>query len=208
MLDLMLAAVQSFESKLDEIRKEADAAERDLEAITETRKQLVAIVSNLAQEHARRTSAINKYNAEVEKIAKYGRRAIELAKTPLPVERENMPAVSAAVKGKKAIYAVVNEAATDLPNIDGRACGIYFLLRDKEIVYIGQSVDCFSRVSSHARDKMKNFNRACYVPVPQKELDDIEATMIALFKPEHNSRGVTNHADESLAIFNAIPLSA
>ena len=202
LLDSMLSAVKQFEGELENIKAEANAAARDLNTIAETRKQLVFLFSDIEQTHKKRTKAINGYNKEVERIAKYGRRAINLAKAPLPMEVKNMPAVTAAVKGKKEVYQMVNAVAMELPNIQGRARGIYFLLRGQDIVYIGQSVDCFSRVSTHATNDGKDFNRACYVPVVKEELNDMENTLIALFKPEYNTRGVTDHADESLAIFN------
>jgi hypothetical protein len=205
-INAIQSVVDACEKKLEKIRRDADNAERDFQAILETRKQLVSVFNAISSEHERRSRAIRKYNTEVETIAKYGKKALELSRTPLPIMAENLPSVAAAVRGKKEIHALVHSNATEVKSLGYRACGVYFLLLDDEIVYIGQSVDCFQRVSTHARDESKTFNRACYVSVPKEELDDIESVLIALFKPVHNSRGVTNHADESLALFNMAPM--
>jgi hypothetical protein len=198
-------AIGQLEEELKEIRKQADAAELNLDTIKSVRKNIVDRVTELSQEYTRRASAIDKYNLEVEKIVKYGKRAMELARNPLPMQLSHVPAIKKSVKGVKEIHAIVNDTAVeiDLINI---ACGVYFLLKQDEIVYIGQSVDCFSRVLSHMKDTSKDFNRACYFPVCREELDDIEETLIALFKPKQNRRGINNHSDDSLAILNTHPL--
>lgn len=201
MSDLMLSAVVEAELQLKAIREQADAAELDLEVITSVRKKLVSITEDLAKEHARRSAAINRYNLEVEKIIKHGRRAVDLAKTPLPLQIANMPAIKKALKGKEEIHAAVNEAAVKIE----KACGVYFLLKENEIVYIGQSINCFSRVSSHTNDATKDFNRVCYVPVNSDELNAIEEILIAIFKPKHNRAGVTVHFDESDFFIKATP---
>lgn len=200
--DFMSLGIGQLEEKIKEIRKQADVAELSLDTIMSVRKNIVDRVTELSQEYARRASAINKYNLEVEKIVKYGKRAMELTNTPLPMQLLNIPAIKKSVKGVKEIHAIVNDTATEIGSISYHACGIYFLLRQDKIVYIGQSVDCFSRVLTHTRDASKDFNRACYFPVSRDELNNIEETLIALFKPEHNSRGIKNHSDDSLAILN------
>lgn len=204
-IDAMVSAIEQFERKLEAAREEADEADRDLATIKDVRMRLHSVAVDLAREYERRCSAINKYNHEIKRIIRYGRKAIELAKSPLPAEAVNLPAVTSAMRGKKQVYAAVNAVATDAAKVE-KPCGVYFLLEGKEIVYIGQSIDCQKRVGTHIKETAKQFDRACFVPVDRESLNEVEATLIALFKPRHNLRGVMAHADESLAIFNGQPL--
>lgn len=180
-----------LENELVFIKDLADKSEEDLKVISEISKKLFGIYYEMEQEYKRRSRAIINYNREVDKINRYGKKVMEIAKEPLPVEIDFLPDLSQFInKDKEDIYHSVNSAARELPNIKERACGVYFLLRDHEIVYIGQSVDCYTRLRSHAQDSTKEFNRACYVPVPKEDLDNIEETLISLFKPEYNKKGV------------------
>lgn len=202
MNDLMLLAIEQFEDKLKEISLEASGIERDLENVTNIRKKLVSVVNDISQEYARKASAINKYNLEIERISKYGRRALELAKNTLPVEIQNIPEIKDAERISKEIHDSVKNKAIDFSSIKDKGCGVYFLLNDDDIVYIGQSVDCFNRVLTHSRDVRKEFNRTCYIPVCRDELNDIEETLISIFKPKHNVRGINSRDDNGSTSFN------
>ena len=68
-------------------------------------------------------------------------------------------------------------------------CGIYFLINGDSIVYVGQSVNVPSRVSSHYLDAAKDFNKFCYIPCNKEHLDAIESLYIHMFKPSLNGRG-------------------
>jgi hypothetical protein len=65
-------------------------------------------------------------------------------------------------------------------------CGIYFLISDDEIVYIGQSINVISRVASHKKDK--EFDSFSYVEVPKDGLSLFEAAYIDAYKPKLNER--------------------
>lgn len=67
------------------------------------------------------------------------------------------------------------------------SCGIYFLIRHGEIVYIGKTTDVFLRLSKHRRDG-KEFDAYNFMPCRQANLDDIEAAYIAAFLPYGNMR--------------------
>ena len=64
------------------------------------------------------------------------------------------------------------------------SCGIYFLVKDSMIVYIGQSTRLQSRIESHREDK--DFDDAFYFECPREELDDIERELIRGFSPRYN----------------------
>lgn len=65
--------------------------------------------------------------------------------------------------------------------------GIYFLIKDGVIVYIGQSKKVFSRIESHKDDSKKEFDSACYFECKEEELDTFEKVLIQAFWPKYNT---------------------
>ena len=63
--------------------------------------------------------------------------------------------------------------------------GVYFLILDERVVYIGQSVDVHCRISEHKR-RGRKFSRFFILSVPHESLDEIEAKYIVLLRPEGN----------------------
>lgn len=64
---------------------------------------------------------------------------------------------------------------------------IYFLCKANEVVYVGQSIGIASRLAQHRR--VKDFDRAFFLPVPRAELDAVEGAFIRLLKPKLNGAG-------------------
>ena len=65
--------------------------------------------------------------------------------------------------------------------------GVYFLLQDDKVVYVGQSVNVLQRLIQHLQAPgAKVFNRWCFIPVPQEQLNAQEQHYIGLFTPMHN----------------------
>lgn len=64
--------------------------------------------------------------------------------------------------------------------------GIYFLTKNDEIVYVGQSVNPIARIHSHQQEK--DFEKAYLLPVPREKLDEVEAAFIRFFRPRLNGR--------------------
>ena len=62
--------------------------------------------------------------------------------------------------------------------------GIYFLIKEKKIVYIGQSTNIFTRITTHA--KYKKFDSYSYIPCDQSILDKLESLYIHVYQPELN----------------------
>lgn len=65
----------------------------------------------------------------------------------------------------------------------GIACGIYFLIKDDEIVYIGQSVNIASRLSQHTN---KDFDRMSFILCNKSELNILETLYILAYQPKLN----------------------
>lgn len=60
--------------------------------------------------------------------------------------------------------------------------GVYFLLHEEEIVYVGQSTSPGSRIAQHIKDKI--FDRVLLIPT--NDLDNVEAKYIKKFQPKYN----------------------
>jgi hypothetical protein len=64
------------------------------------------------------------------------------------------------------------------------ACGVYFLICEKRVVYVGQSKNVFNRVSEHAQGK--NFDSYVYLPCEKDMLDKLESLYIHFLSPPLN----------------------
>jgi excinuclease UvrABC nuclease subunit len=83
------------------------------------------------------------------------------------------------------------ESISNIQNIKqmprhGYQPGVYFLCKDNDVIYVGQSVTPSSRIASHTRDSQKKFDRVYLLPVPQSELNDVEAAFIHHLQPVAN----------------------
>lgn len=67
-----------------------------------------------------------------------------------------------------------------------RVSGVYLLLHDGEVVYVGQSLDCHLRLASHFRDETKTFDSSYIVRADPRDLDDLEALYIRKYSPRLN----------------------
>lgn len=68
-------------------------------------------------------------------------------------------------------------------------CGVYFLLRGEDIIYIGQSRNVQQRLASHHKIGYTSFYvHTCH----DAYLDSLEAEYILKFKPEFNSNVPNN----------------
>lgn len=65
----------------------------------------------------------------------------------------------------------------------GVLSGVYFLIREGKVIYVGQSVNVFARMAQH---EIKNFERYAYVPCDKKDLNVLESLYIHCLQPESN----------------------
>lgn len=63
--------------------------------------------------------------------------------------------------------------------------GIYFLLKDKEIVYVGQSIDIDRRIKDHSYNG-KDFDSFEYIECDKSDLTRLETLYIVKFQPMLN----------------------
>lgn len=60
--------------------------------------------------------------------------------------------------------------------------GVYFLVKDSEVIYVGQSIDVLGRISKHRREG-RDFDAYTYMLCEKDKLDRLEATYITAFMP-------------------------
>jgi hypothetical protein len=86
--------------------------------------------------------------------------------------------------------------------------GIYFLLDEGVIVYVGQSRDVQRRVDQHGTSKAIPFDRAMWMRLPTNELDAFESALICLLRPRHNVHVPRWEPERSASILAALGLEA
>jgi predicted GIY-YIG superfamily endonuclease len=70
---------------------------------------------------------------------------------------------------------------------------IYFLVKDKEIVYIGKSCNLLSRINNHCKNK--EFDKIFYRPLENYkgiELTKLEKALIRAVRPKYNKENLLN----------------
>ena len=97
--------------------------------------------------------------------------------TPLPARLSAMAALSCLH-----LHTIVRNSAP----IDETLAGIYLLLRDSAVVYVGQSLSAYGRVRQHQLEGTKAFDRFTVIRCPVSALDALERAYIAKFQPEYN----------------------
>lgn len=75
-------------------------------------------------------------------------------------------------------------AGAFVPNVSG----VYFLICDNRVLYVGQSSNVYPRVSNHLRDSLHDFDRVAVIECPAEELDVLESLYIWWLQPEGNGR--------------------
>jgi hypothetical protein len=101
---------------------------------------------------------------------------------------------------------VVSVALTNKTLLDGeqiaklalpweKSSGVYFLVQDQEVVYVGQSVNVYSRIAQHVD---KKFDKYAFVPCEAELLDRLESLYIHTLKPRFN--GNFNKQEKSAPI--------
>jgi hypothetical protein len=64
--------------------------------------------------------------------------------------------------------------------------GVYFLVLQEHVVYVGQSTNVLSRIGSHSQNPLMKFDASFYVPIQRKNLLEAERKWIKEFDPQYN----------------------
>lgn len=73
--------------------------------------------------------------------------------------------------------------------------GVYFLISENKIVYVGQSVNVYARISGHTHKKFDSFT---VLPCPKEHLNLLESLYIHMFDPPLNGHEKNNCAPLNL----------
>jgi hypothetical protein len=84
--------------------------------------------------------------------------------------------------------ALANIGGLCLLSLGGMVTGIYFLCKDDQVVYVGQSNRVVARIASHIGEGRKDFDheRVYFLPCPLASLNELERRYIDLLKPRYN----------------------
>jgi hypothetical protein len=91
-------------------------------------------------------------------------------------------AAAAAKKGGWSLLSKDEIVKRSLPY--GGFSGIYFLIKDSRVVYVGQSTNVYARIDKHGT---KDFDAYAYVPCRRENLDAMESRYIHLLRPPQNA---------------------
>jgi len=73
--------------------------------------------------------------------------------------------------------------------------GVYFLIHEGEIVYVGQSIDVINRVATHVLKAEKEFDRYAYVEIEPDDLNSVEADYIVNLGPRYNGPNLPSYGE-------------
>lgn len=65
------------------------------------------------------------------------------------------------------------------------SCGIYFLIENNDVVYVGQSIDVHSRIHQHSISN-KAFDSFSWIETRKNNLDVLESLYIHTLQPKYN----------------------
>lgn len=68
------------------------------------------------------------------------------------------------------------------------SCGVYFLIANDKVVYVGQSVNVYGRVHTHKTEGHKKFDAYTYIPCKRDQLDVLESLYIHALAPTLQGR--------------------
>lgn len=94
---------------------------------------------------------------------------------------ENAHLVTFEVTGKRMVeeWEIVESAKPWAEN-----SGVYFLVKGTRVVYVGQSVNVYTRVAGHMRTK--DFDSFSFVRCPKNALNQLESIYIHMLQPPQN----------------------
>lgn len=81
--------------------------------------------------------------------------------------------------------------ATEIPQ-----CGIYFLVRNNRVVYVGKSTNLLGRLGQHSHDQ--DFDRIAFIECEECDLNSLEKAYITALLPQLNNCAVAKSARKRL----------
>lgn len=67
--------------------------------------------------------------------------------------------------------------------------GLYFLYKERNLVYIGKSKNIFYRIGTHIKEGVKDFDNWRYLEInDEEEMTEKETFLINIFQPKYNEQ--------------------
>jgi hypothetical protein len=82
--------------------------------------------------------------------------------------------------------------------------GIYFLCKGKKIQYIGQATNVASRIVTHIKEGLKDFDKVLFITSPIRRLTEVETALIRYFRPPLNKTCQVSATDRDKVIVASI----
>ena len=83
-------------------------------------------------------------------------------------------------------------------------CGIYFLINEGEVVYVGQSVNVMARVAAHKIEGKKKFTHYYFYKADVTNLNECEAMEIVRYNPLYNGNLPPNSMYKEINYFKKL----
>lgn len=106
---------------------------------------------------------------------------------------------SAALTG---LYMLTEKQIVSAANRYKPCCGVYFLIKDNKVMYVGQSVDIHSRMRQHA--KTRDFDSYTYIPCEPDSLDIYESLYIHALSPDWNAEHESGKKTAPISLLNLL----
>lgn len=77
-------------------------------------------------------------------------------------------------------------------------CGVYFLIKDSVVVYVGKSTCVDARIKTHLSPNGIPFDKVYFYAVPLHKINYFEEHFIKIMKPIYNIHNAINSAETSM----------
>ena len=150
---------------------------------TKTPEEKIAIVQKSAATRLRN----KQIKAEELRLQLIRKDVVEIRIAELKEERDKLE--REIILGNLSAKLTNKTMLTESEVVDGcqpwdKAVGVYFLIKNKSVVYVGQSTSVYSRISTHQH--IKDFDSIAWVPCELHILDRLESLYIHTFRPPLN----------------------
>jgi len=152
-----------------------ESRKRGIETAKKNREERQKLIDKKSQDSLDLVFGIAEKRAELKKLEK----EIEVQTVALELTKTNL-------------YTEEKIVESSLPFNNNDQSGVYFLINDMKIVYVGQSVNVYSRIPQHVD---KRFDRYAIVRCERNLLDLMESLYIHVIRPKLNG----NYGDDKAA---------
>jgi len=178
-----------FGSFLQKVKREGSPVKvfRDVKGI---RRYKISHIIAKANARAESIESVRVFEERKMRYSFYGMNYKKVKKSDYPAYEMCYQDISCKLTGHKIQGASAIIDASKHFNPDS-CTGVYFLIKQCEIVYVGQSVNVFNRIGNHRG--IKDFDAFSYIECPKNQLDVLESIYIHFLNPKYNGMSGTSN---------------